>query len=219
MTLAPDVECEKLCWYSCYSWHSSARSATVDSIPGAAGELSPCPTPPRSLPTSDGPDSQPSLLGQAWRNALLHAEQARAGGHRARGFRGRLLRVMDNSWPLWTFQLRPLSLMGNPNRDLFIKTISWLFVVPASHKEATSRPVLSPPPPALDYITVSDYILHSSYKLTPITSLMMRHAIPNHPPLCPTFPLILYLQLPISLPFPPPLSWVHPHAVTLNLNI
>lgn len=53
MTLAPDVECEKLCWYSCYSWHSSARSETADSIPDAAGELSPCPTPPQSLPTSE----------------------------------------------------------------------------------------------------------------------------------------------------------------------
>ncbi|KAK5871540.1 hypothetical protein PBY51_004418 [Eleginops maclovinus] len=38
--------------------------------------------------------------GAAWRNAFLHAEQGKAGGHRAQGFRGRLLRVMHNSWPL-----------------------------------------------------------------------------------------------------------------------
>lgn len=147
MTLAPDVECEKLCWYSCYSWHSSVCSETSDSIPGAAGELSPCPTPPQSLSTSDGLTASHAALspGAAWRKALLHAEQARAGGHQAQGFRGWLLRVMHNSWPLWTFQLRPLSLMGNPNGDLFIKTISWLFVVPASHEGATSYPNIIAP--------------------------------------------------------------------------
>lgn len=36
--------------------------------------------------------------GAAWRNALLRAEQAKAGGHRVLGFRGRLLSVMHNSW-------------------------------------------------------------------------------------------------------------------------
>lgn len=101
----------------------------------------PCPTPSWSLPASDNLTASPAALSPeaAWRNALLHAEQARAGRHQAQGFRGRLLRVMHNSWPLWTFQLRPLSLMGNPNRDLFIKTISWLFVILASHKGATSH--------------------------------------------------------------------------------
>lgn len=94
----------------------------------------PC-TNPVALHDRDGPRASLST-GAAWKNALLHAEQAKAGGHQAHGFRGRLLRVMHNSWPLWTFRLRPLSLMGNPNRDLFIKTISWLFVVPASHKGA-----------------------------------------------------------------------------------
>lgn len=95
-----------------------------------------------SVPPHIGvPDSLPSLLGQAGGMlSFLHAEQARAGGHRAQGFRGRPIHLMHNSWPLWTFQLRPLSLMGNPNGDLFIKTISWLFVVPASHEGATSRP-------------------------------------------------------------------------------
>lgn len=136
MTLAPDVECEKLCWYSCYSWHSSVWqyprcSRGAWSVP--LHHLHPS-------SQSNGLTASPTALslGAAWRNAFLHAEQARAGGHQAQGFRGRLLRVMHNSWPLWTFQLRPLSLMGNPNKDLFIKTISWLFVFPASHRGATS---------------------------------------------------------------------------------
>lgn len=130
MTLAPDVECGKFCWYLYYCWHSSACSETADCTPGAAGELSLCP---------DREASPTALsLGAAWRNALLHAEQAKAGGYQTQGFRGRLLHVMHNSWPLWTFQLRPLGLMGNPNGDLFIKTISWLFVVPASYKGANS---------------------------------------------------------------------------------
>lgn len=96
----------------------------------------------RSLPTSDGRTASPAALslGAAWRNAFLLAERAKAVRHQAQCFRGRLLCVMHNSWPLWTFQLRPLSLMGNPNGDLFIKTISWLFVVPASHKGGTSPP-------------------------------------------------------------------------------
>lgn len=38
--------------------------------------------------------------------------------------------------------------MGNSNGDLFIKTISWLFVVPANIEEATIFPwylIISPP--------------------------------------------------------------------------
>lgn len=122
-----------------------------------------------------------------------------------------------------------LNLMGNPNGDLFIKTISWLFVVPASHEGATRRPGFitssfgSSVCCTLIYASVSDYILRLFYKLTFITTLMMHHVVLSLPPwavvFCPTFPLLFNLQLPISLPFPPPLSWVHPHAVTLNLNI
>lgn len=53
-------------------------------------------------PQSTGLTASPAALhpGAAWRNALLHAEQAKAGGHQAQGFRGRLLRVMHNSWTL-----------------------------------------------------------------------------------------------------------------------
>lgn len=46
-------------------------------------------------------DSLPSLLGQpGGMLSFLHAEQAKAGGHQAQGFRGWLLRLMHNSWPL-----------------------------------------------------------------------------------------------------------------------
>lgn len=79
--------------------------------------------------------------------------------------------------------------MGNPNGDLFIKTISWLFVVPASHKGATSRPNIIASSFGLsmhvlhfDYISVSDYTLHHFFKLTLITSLMMHHSILSRPP-------------------------------------
>lgn len=179
MTLAPDVECEKLCWYSCYSWHSSASSETADSIPDAAGKLSRCPAPPQPPPRIGVPDSLPSLLGQAGGMlSSLHAEQARAGGHRAQGFRGRPIHLMHNSWPLWTFQLRPLSLMGNPNGDLFIKTISWLFVVPASHEGATSRPGIitssfdsSVLTLHFDYINVCQ-IIYCTWSINPHLSLV-----------------------------------------------
>lgn len=55
-----------------------------------------------SVPPHIGaPDSLPSLLGQPeGMLSSLHAEQAKAGGHQAQGFRGRLLRLMHNSWPL-----------------------------------------------------------------------------------------------------------------------
>lgn len=147
VTLAPDVECEKLCGYSCYSWHSTdaLKLQTVSQVRHrsffhALHHFS-------SSPESEGLRARPCcpLSGAAWRNALLHAEQAKAGGHQALGFRGWLLRVIHNSWPLWTFQLRPLSLMGKPDGDLFIKTISWLFVAPAIHKRAANSPPPWPP--------------------------------------------------------------------------
>lgn len=79
--------------------------------------------------------------------------------------------------------------MGNPNGDLFIKTISWLFVVPASHEGATRRPGIitssfgsSMPLLHFDYISVSDYILRLFYKLTFITTLMMHHVVLSLPP-------------------------------------
>lgn len=167
----------------------------------------------------------PSLLGQS--GGMLSFMLSKAGGHQAQSFRGRVLHVMHNSWPLWTFQLRPLSLMGNPNGDLFIKTISWLFVVPASHKGATIRPSIithffgfSMPVLHFDYIAVCQLIHQFCHTLTLITGFMIHYASLSFLlVICPTFPLFLYLQLPIPLPFPSPLSWVHPHAVTLNLNI
>lgn len=55
--------------------------------------------------------------------------------------------------------------MGNPNGDLFIKTISWLFVVPASHGGATG---------GLGIITSSFGALCSDHMIT-LSECMLSH--------------------------------------------
>ena len=204
------------CWFSCYSWHSIGALRGCRQYPRCRGSF---PTAPRSLHSrSNGLTAPLHALspGAAWRNALLHAEQGwRTPGP---GFRGRLLRVMHNSWPLWTFQLRPLSLMGNPNGDLFIKTISWLFVVLASHKGATSHPniITSFRGTSRPLITLTRCTRLSDHWSNEAFVWALVHEPQSSVPLS----LFFFISSsPISLPFPPPLSWVHPHAVTLNLNI
>lgn len=57
--------------------------------------------------------------------------------------------------------------MGNPNGDLFIKTISWMFVVPASIEGATSYHWYSVVSPLPFYLLKCDTInLHSEPLLT-----------------------------------------------------
>lgn len=97
--------------------------------------------------------------------------------------------------------------MGNPNRDLFIKTISWLFVVPASRKEATSQPDIITSSLGFQSLSCSlIQILHSSIYLNTRLSLLQDAPCDSQPPAIfyPTFPLFLYLQLSVSLPLPTP---------------
>lgn len=65
VTLAPDVECEKLCGYSCYSWHSTSlfllsRIGGLESqalLPSLWGSLEEC--------------SPPCWAGKGWRTPGL----------------------------------------------------------------------------------------------------------------------------------------------------
>lgn len=165
----------------------------------------------RSLLTIEYSDSQPK---SACRHVLLHAAQ----GWRTptQGFQGRLLRVMHNSWPLWTFQLRSFSIMGNPNGDLFIKTISLLFVISANHKGATGRPGVTSSSTYsssfwgssrlhVDLIAACHVIQHSC-RLPLITALMMHcvWAVLHQPKLSVQLSLIFFIiSAPIPLSSPP----------------
>lgn len=116
--------------------------------------------------------------------------------------------------------------MGNPDGDLFIKTISWLFVVPASHRGATgglySPP--QPPSPLPDARQRSDLrcflsIFSRLCFFIPHTLLIMfagERSSPSMYFIC----TVHHPPNPSPAPTPAlPLSWVHPRAVTLNLNI
>jgi len=69
----------------------------------------------------------------------LHAESARAWRTPGPGLPGPAAPCNAQQLATVNIPAEALSLMGNPTRDLFIQTISELFVALASHKGATSR--------------------------------------------------------------------------------
>lgn len=104
--------------------------------------------------------------------------------------------------------------MGNPNSDLFIKTISWLFVAPASDKGAKGHPNIITSSigssvsvfVVLLHCRVSDYTQCNFCKLSLIASLMMYMIIlsllPWAPVVCPTFLFFNISAPPHSSPLP-----------------
>jgi len=98
--------------------------------------------------------------------------------------------------------------MGNPNGDLFIKTISWLFVIPASHKRANNHPNIitfsfgsSGPELHFNY-TVVCQLTNSTISTNSGLSLSQRSSVSySCLPHFPSFPLS---QAPHFFPLPTP---------------